>query len=145
MYCRRSPIDHALEWMRSYEHGGNKPPPHQTSNGPYLTTWQHFNTVGFESNLHKNIIRKREKYKNLIKDLKSDYSSVKFINLSMSSLGILSAECSTFQDMLNDIGTDEKQQRYIIRKMINFALELLITYLAAEIRIGIIQNYWNVR
>ena len=85
-------------------------------------------TVGFESNLSKNIIRKREKYKNLIKDLKSDYSSVKFINLSMSSLGVLSAECSTFQDMLNDIGIDEKQQRYIIRKMINFALELLITY-----------------
>ena len=44
----------------------------------------------------------------------------------MSSLGVLSAECSTFQDMLNDIGSDEKQQRYIIRKMINFALELLI-------------------
>lgn len=98
---------------------------------------------GFESNLNKNIIRKREKYKNLIKDLKSDYSSVKFINLSMSSLGVLFVECSTFQDMLNDIGIDEKQQRYIIRKMINFALELLITYFAAEIRIGIIQNYWN--
>ena len=46
----------------------------------------------------------------------------------MSSLGVFSAECSTFQDMLNDIGIDEKQQRYIIRKMINFALELLITY-----------------
>lgn len=90
-------------------------------------------TVGFESNLNKNIIRKREKYKNLTKHLKSDYSSVKFINLS--------AKCSTFQDMLNDIGIDEKQQRYIIRKMINFALELLITYFAAEIRIGIIQKY----
>ena len=25
----------------------------------------------------------------------------------MSSLGVLSAECSTFQDMLNDIGIDE--------------------------------------
>ena len=50
MYCRRSPNDHAnfeLEWTRSYEHGGNKPPPNQTSNGPYLTTWQHFNTFKF--------------------------------------------------------------------------------------------------
>ena len=35
------------------------------------------------------IICKTEKYKNLIKDLKSDYSSVNFINLSMSSLGVL--------------------------------------------------------
>ena len=98
-------------------------------------------TVGFESNLNKNIICKREKNKNLIKDLKSDYSSIKFINIFMSFLGVLSAECSTFQDMLNDIGIDEKQQCYIIRKMINFALQLLITYFAAEIRIGIIQNY----
>ena len=50
LYCRRSPNDHAnfeLELTRSYEHGGNKPPPHQTSNGLYETTWQHFNTFKF--------------------------------------------------------------------------------------------------
>ena len=89
-----------------------------------VRTWQLDNIlIQLGLNLtYKNIIRKREKYKNLIKDLKSDYSSVKFINLSMSSLGVLSAECSTSQDMLNDIGINEKQQRYIIRKMINFAI-----------------------
>ena len=41
LYCRHSPNDHAnfeLELTRSYEHGGNKPPPHQTSNGLYQTT-----------------------------------------------------------------------------------------------------------
>ena len=37
-----------------------------------------------------------------------------------------------------------KDSNAIIQKMINFAIELLITYFAAEIRIGIIQNYWNL-
>ena len=30
----------------------------------------------------------------------------------MSSLGVFSDECSTFLDMMNDIGIDKKQQRY---------------------------------
>ena len=34
----------------------------------------------------------------------------------------LSNECSTFLDMMNDIGIDKKQQRYIIKKMINIAI-----------------------
>ena len=40
----------------------------------------------------------------------------------MSSLGVFSDECSTFLDMMNDIGIDKKQQRYIIKKMINIAI-----------------------
>ena len=40
----------------------------------------------------------------------------------MSSLDIFSDECSTFLDMINDIGIDKKQQRYIIKKMINIAI-----------------------
>ena len=55
-------------------------------------------------------MRKREKYKNLINDLNSDYKCVKFVNLSMSSLGVFSDECSTFLDMMNDIGIDTKLQ-----------------------------------
>ena len=37
-------------------------------------------------------------------------------------LGIFSDECSTFLDMMNDIGTDKKRQLYIIKKMINIAI-----------------------
>ena len=33
-----------------------------------------------------------------------------------------SNECSTFLDMMNDTGIDKKQQRYIIKKMINIAI-----------------------
>ena len=51
-----------------------------------------------------------------------NYRCVSFVNLSMSSLGVFSDECSTFLDMMNDIGIDKKQQRYIIKKMINIAI-----------------------
>ena len=50
------------------------------------------------------------------------YRCVKFVNLSMSSLGLFSAKCSTFLDMMNDIGIDKKQQHYIINKIINIAI-----------------------
>ena len=67
-------------------------------------------------------MRKKEKYLNLIKEMSRNYRCVKFVNLSMSSLGVFSDECSTFLDMMNDIGIDKKQQRYIIKKMINIAI-----------------------
>ena len=49
---------------------------------------------------------------------------MKFVNLSMSFLGVFSDECSTFLDMMNDIDIDKKQQHYmyIIKKMINIAI-----------------------
>ena len=44
----------------------------------------------------------------MIKELSSNYRFVKFVNLSMSSLGVFSDECSTFLDMMNGIGIDKK-------------------------------------
>ena len=79
-------------------------------------------TVCFESNLNNNAVRKKEKYVNLINEMSRNYRCVRFVNLSMSSLGVFSDECSTFLDMMNDIGIDKKQQRYIIKKMINIAI-----------------------
>ena len=67
-------------------------------------------------------MRKKEKYVNLINEMSRNYRCVRFVNLSMSSLGVFSDECSTFLDMMNDIGIDKKQQRYIIKKMINVAI-----------------------
>ena len=46
-----------------------------------------------------------KKYVNLVKDLQK-FRSVKFVNLSMSSLGGFSNECFTFLVMMNDIGID---------------------------------------
>ena len=79
-------------------------------------------TVGFESNLNNNAVRKKEKYVNLINEMSRNYRCVRFVNLSMSSLGVFSNECSTFLDMMNDIGIDKKHQRYVIKKVINIAI-----------------------
>ena len=47
---------------------------------------------------------------------------MRFVNLSISSLGVFSDECFMFLDMMNDIGIDKKQQLYITKKMINIAI-----------------------
>ena len=78
----------------------------------YVLEW----TVGLESNLNNNAVREKEKYQNLIKEMSRNYKCVKFVNLSMSSLGVFSHECSAFLHMMNDIGIDKKQQHYIIKK-----------------------------
>ena len=43
-------------------------------------------TIGYESNLINNAIRKREKYEHLIKEQQKH--KVKFVNVSASSLGV---------------------------------------------------------
>ena len=82
-------------------------------------------TVGFEFNLITMQFVKNEKYLNLIKEMSRNYRCVKFVNLSMtsmSSLSVFSDECSTFLDMMNDIGFDQKKQLYKMKEMINIAI-----------------------
>ena len=40
--------------------------------------------------------------------VKWTYRCAKFVDLSMSSLSVFSYECSTFWDMISDIGIDKK-------------------------------------
>ena len=65
-------------------------------------------TVGYETNLENNVEKKQAKYRELIRQLGNNFKQVKFINLSMSSLGIFAHECSTFLDMLENVGLDKK-------------------------------------
>ena len=67
-------------------------------------------TVGFESNLKNNAERKRKKYRNLMNDLSSDYQQVKIINLSISSLGVFSDDCSTFVGFLESLDFDKNNK-----------------------------------
>ena len=46
---------------------------------------------------------------------------------------------SLFLDMMNDIGIDKKQQRYIIKKMINIAIRATLV----ELGTGIAQTLCN--
>ena len=79
-------------------------------------------TVGFESNLQKNVERKKSKYKELIGEQNEHFNSVKFVNLSISSLGVFSKEYSTFIEMLNDFGFQKQHQNYCIRRMTTIAI-----------------------
>ena len=50
-------------------------------------------TVGFETNLNSTAERKCEKYHQPARDPSSDFSNIKFINLSLHSLGIFGKLC----------------------------------------------------
>ena len=54
----------------------------------------------------------------------------------MSSLVVFSDECSTFLNMMNDIGIDKKQQYSITKKMINIAIEEHSTSYVVESRLN---------
>ena len=72
--------------------------------------------IGFETNLKCNADRKRSKHASLISDLKRKYKSVKFVNLSISSLGIFGNSCFSFLEMCDSLSIDEQHKRHFIPK-----------------------------
>ena len=88
-------------------------------------------TVGFETNIFINSKRKSTKYNAHIKDLKSQFSAVHFINLSMGALGILGTSFLTFPTMLEETGMDKAIQRRLMMK-ISTILKYLLYILQAE-------------
>ena len=61
-------------------------------------------TVGFETNLKTNSVQKHyEKYLPLIADQKKKYNQAKFINVSVSSLGVFAESTKSIFDMLQDL------------------------------------------
>ena len=75
-------------------------------------------TVGFATNINLNAERKKDKYMQLTRDLSSKYHGVKFINLSISSLGIFGKSCNSFMAiMCNDLNIDKQQLNYALRKI----------------------------
>ena len=55
-------------------------------------------------------------------DQKKKFNSVKFINLSISALGVFDKESAAFLKMLEDIHLDKAQTKYIIKRIINIAV-----------------------
>ena len=95
-------------------------------------------TVGYETNLENNVKRKKAKYRELVRQLDKNFNKgVNFVNLSMSSLGIFAQECSTFLEMLGNVGLDKNYQTYCVRKMMTIAIRsTCYTFSAVEIRNG---------
>ena len=78
--------------------------------------------MGFETNIEVNNKRKAIKYGPLIQDLRSQYRTITFINLSMSALGIYEASSDTILNMMNDLGIAKSVQISIIKKIMNIAV-----------------------
>ena len=55
-------------------------------------------------------------------DQKKKFNSVKFINLSISALGVFDKESAAFLKMLEDIHLDKARTKYIIKRIINIAI-----------------------
>ena len=79
-------------------------------------------TVGYETNLRNNINRKYSKYKELIGELKRKFNCVKFINLSVSALGVFDNESAAFIDMLEGLDVNKNHVSYYIKKIITIAI-----------------------
>ena len=78
--------------------------------------------VGFESNIQINSDRKASKYSSLLLDLRHAYSDVKFVNLSVSTIGIMGKSSESLLLMLDDLTVDKPTQNYLIRKVMNIAI-----------------------
>ena len=70
-------------------------------------------SVVFEINLNKNACRKFEKYHYLRHDLKSKYRFFKFVNFSISSLGIFGQSCNSFIQIFTDLSIITGHTNYI--------------------------------
>jgi hypothetical protein len=76
----------------------------------------------------------------MIVEQKKKFWPVKFINLSISALGVFEKESSDFIQMLERLKSDKVHVKYIIRKIINIAIRTTyITFSVLETRIGQIQ------
>ena len=98
-------------------------------------------TIGFETNLNCNAVRKSEKYATLVSDLKRQFKSVSFVNLSISSLGIFCNSCSSFIDMCDSLSIDHQQKRYLSPNLQASPFAPHTIYSAVETKLGLIQGY----
>jgi len=79
-------------------------------------------TVGLESNLQIKSDLKKTKYHSFISDLTPTFSNIKFINLSMSTLGLLGKSSDSLLLLLEDLKFDKPSSKYIIKKIMNIAI-----------------------
>jgi hypothetical protein len=78
--------------------------------------------IGFESSnllLSSNATGKSKKYQELINEQHKNSEKVKFVNTSISSLGVFSESSLGLIEMLKDPKFDERCRKYCVRKIIN--------------------------
>ena len=92
--------------------------------------------VGFLSNIKINSDRKGNKYLPLIANLQKSYSTVKFIDLTRSALGIFGTYSVSFPSMLTGSNFDDKATHHILLKTINIAVRCSFVYSIDETEFG---------
>ena len=79
-------------------------------------------TVGYESNLRSNAERKKQKYRELVQQLRNDYEKVNFVNPLISALGIYDKSTTEFIDVMKMLKFDKRTTNYTIKKITNIAI-----------------------
>ena len=98
-------------------------------------------TVGLESNIRKNYHQKRTKYQDLVRQQENLFSQVKYINSSISTLGVLDQLSLEFMDMLKDLNDTSSTKNYIIREITTIAIQNTYYIFAVGTKIGTILDY----
>ena len=76
-------------------------------------------TIGFETNLSKNCLRKTTRYKDLCRSLERRFRKVNYFNLSMGASGLISKECKNFYKFLeDDMKLEARQRTFLVKKLI---------------------------
>ena len=79
-------------------------------------------TVGFESNMQINSDRKKAKYHSLISDFNLNYSTIEFINLLMSTLGLLGKSSDSLLSLLEGLKLDRPSSTHTVKKIMDIAI-----------------------
>ena len=87
-------------------------------------------SVGFETNINNNAVRKYDKYRSLEHKLSSNYHIVKFVNISISPLGIF--YCDTLMQMYKYLDFNKKRCKFILVKLM-ISLYLYIEELTIDL------------
>ena len=75
-------------------------------------------TVGFETRIKDNTVRKHNHYSGLCSELRNQYNRVKFVNISVGALGIVGKSSRSFIDFIsNDLLLDNQKINYLIAKI----------------------------
>ena len=77
-------------------------------------------------------------------DQKKKFNSVKFINLSISALGVFDKESATFLKMLEDIHLDKAHTKYITRRLHRRSLRLPTRRKWAKVGGGLDLQIWDL-
>ena len=86
--------------------------------------------------MRKNSHRKHTKYHDLIRQHEHFFSEVKYINLSVSALGVFDQLSQSFLDMLKDLNYIPSTRNYITRKISTCHSSNVLYFLPSKQRLG---------